>query len=87
MSDYRKYASGDAWDAGLVEVFWSDDDEGYIAVVPDLPGCSGFGKTPEAPRSTSSATPSTPGSRPVAPAVTRSPNHDQGPPRGLMVGK
>jgi antitoxin HicB len=43
-----KYASGDAWDAGLVEVFWSDDDEGYIAVVPHLPGCSGFGKTPEA---------------------------------------
>ena len=27
----------------LVEVFWSDDDEGYIAVVPDLPGCSAFG--------------------------------------------
>ena len=22
----------------LVEVFWSDEDEGYIAVVPDLPG-------------------------------------------------
>jgi antitoxin HicB len=32
----------------LVEVFWSDDDEGYIAVVPDLPGCSAFGTTPEA---------------------------------------
>jgi predicted RNase H-like HicB family nuclease len=42
-----KYASGDAWDAGLVKVFWSDD-EGYIAVVPDLPGCSAFGTTPEA---------------------------------------
>ena len=27
----------------LVEVFWSDDDGGYIAVVPDLPGCSAFG--------------------------------------------
>ena len=24
----------------LVEVVWSDDDEGYIAVVPDLSGCS-----------------------------------------------
>jgi predicted RNase H-like HicB family nuclease len=32
----------------LVEVFWSDDDAGYIAVVPDLPGCSAFGATPEA---------------------------------------
>jgi predicted RNase H-like HicB family nuclease len=32
----------------LVEVFWSDDDEGHIAVVPDLPGCSAIGDTPEA---------------------------------------
>jgi antitoxin HicB len=29
----------------LVEVFWSDED--YIAVVPDLPGCSAVGGTPE----------------------------------------
>jgi len=34
----------------LVEAFWSDDDEGYIAVVPDLPGCSAFGMTPEPTR-------------------------------------
>jgi antitoxin HicB len=32
----------------LVEVFWSDEDQGYIAVLPDLPGCSAFGATPEA---------------------------------------
>jgi predicted RNase H-like HicB family nuclease len=31
----------------LALVFWSDEDEGYIAVVPDLPGCSAFGNTPE----------------------------------------
>jgi len=28
-----------------IEVFWSDEDEGYIAVVPDLAGCSAWGKT------------------------------------------
>jgi len=30
-------------------VFWSGEDDGYIAVAPDFPGCSAFGKTwPEA---------------------------------------
>lgn len=34
-----------------IEVFWSDEDEGYIALVPDLPGCSAWGKTEaDAPR-------------------------------------
>jgi antitoxin HicB len=28
-----------------IEVFWSDEDGGYIAVVPDLPGCNAWGKT------------------------------------------
>ncbi|WPL18049.1 hypothetical protein Thiowin_03100 [Thiorhodovibrio winogradskyi] len=29
----------------LVEIFWSDEDQGYIATVPDLPGCSAWGGT------------------------------------------
>jgi predicted RNase H-like HicB family nuclease len=24
-------------------VFWSDEDNGFIALAPDLPGCSAFG--------------------------------------------
>jgi predicted RNase H-like HicB family nuclease len=26
-------------------VFWSDEDEGFIATAPDLPGCSAFGES------------------------------------------
>ena len=27
-----------------IEIFFSEEDEGYIAIVPELPGCSAFGK-------------------------------------------
>jgi predicted RNase H-like HicB family nuclease len=30
-----------------VSIFWSDEDDQYIAVVPDLRGCSASGDTPE----------------------------------------
>ncbi|MCL2376416.1 MAG: type II toxin-antitoxin system HicB family antitoxin [Defluviitaleaceae bacterium] len=30
-----------------INIFYSEDDEGYIATVPDLQGCSAFGETPE----------------------------------------
>jgi predicted RNase H-like HicB family nuclease len=26
-------------------VFWSEEDEGFIALAPDLPGCSAFGES------------------------------------------
>jgi len=29
-----------------INIFWSDEDEGYIADVPDLEACSAFGETP-----------------------------------------
>lgn len=28
-----------------LELFWSEEDQGFIAEVPDLPGCSSFGAT------------------------------------------
>src|SRR5215211_150115 len=30
-----------------IDIFWSDEDEAYIAVVPDLPYCSAWGETRE----------------------------------------
>ena len=30
-----------------IEIFYSEEDEGYIAIVPELKGCSAFGKTAE----------------------------------------
>lgn len=29
-----------------INIFFSEADEGYIADIPDLPGCSAFGKNP-----------------------------------------
>lgn len=30
-----------------LNIFWSDEDEGYIATCPEFPGLSAFGETPE----------------------------------------
>ncbi len=30
-----------------INIFYSDEDEGYIADIPDLEFCSAFGETPE----------------------------------------
>jgi predicted RNase H-like HicB family nuclease len=30
-----------------IELFYSKEDDGYIVVVPELPGCSAFGETEE----------------------------------------
>ncbi|MCS6949543.1 MAG: type II toxin-antitoxin system HicB family antitoxin [Armatimonadota bacterium] len=30
-----------------INIFYSEEDGGYIADIPDLPGCSAFGHTPE----------------------------------------
>lgn len=27
-----------------IEVFWSDEDEGFVAIARDLPGCSAWGE-------------------------------------------
>ena len=31
----------------VIEIFYSDEDGGFIAAVPELPGCSAFGTTEE----------------------------------------
>lgn len=31
-----------------INIFFSDEDGGYIADIPDLKACSAFGETPEA---------------------------------------
>ena len=31
-----------------VIVYWSDDDQAYVAEVPELPGCAAHGDTPDA---------------------------------------
>ena len=29
-------------------IYWSDDDQAFVAEVPELPGCSAHGDTPDA---------------------------------------
>ena len=36
MTDTKRYPA---------QVFWSDEDNGFIALAPDLPGCSAFGES------------------------------------------
>lgn len=31
----------------FIRIFWSDEDECYVAEVPELKGCSGLGETPD----------------------------------------
>ena len=31
-----------------INIFYSEEDRGYIADIPDLASCSAFGRTPEA---------------------------------------
>ena len=30
-----------------IEIFYSEEDNGYIAIIPELPGCSAFGENEE----------------------------------------
>jgi predicted RNase H-like HicB family nuclease len=30
-----------------IEIFYSEEDEGFIAIIPELAGCSAFGETEE----------------------------------------
>ena len=34
-------------DKYAIEIVYSEEDDGYIAIVPELPGCSAFGETEE----------------------------------------
>lgn len=31
----------------VIEIFYSEEDEGFIATAPELPGCSAFGECEE----------------------------------------
>jgi predicted RNase H-like HicB family nuclease len=42
------HVEGRAMPRYAIEIFYSDEDEGYIATVLELPGCSAFGETEEA---------------------------------------
>jgi predicted RNase H-like HicB family nuclease len=34
-------------DKYTIQIFYSEEDEGYIAIAPELSGCSAFGETRE----------------------------------------
>ena len=56
----------------LIEVSWSDEDQGFIAIVPDPPSCSAFGETAtEAVRELEDAQLKPPGSKPAASVAIR----------------
>jgi hypothetical protein len=43
-----RFAEATAMKDYHINIFYSDDDDGYIADIPDLRHCSTFGKTPDA---------------------------------------
>lgn len=43
----RAHRSGQAVKDYHINIFFSDEDDGYIAGIPDLQACSAFGATPE----------------------------------------
>lgn len=44
VPDTTKVRSMDKY---AIEIFYSDEDGGFIAIVPELPGCSAFGPSEE----------------------------------------
>ena len=57
-----------------INIFYSQEDDGYIADIPDLHYCSAFGRTPSE-RSRNSRKPRPPGSRRRTPRASQSRSH------------
>lgn len=47
MSRRNKNAKPPEEDRFEIDIFWSDEDDAYIAVVPDIPSCTAWGDTYE----------------------------------------